>query len=328
MRRKISSKVLVLLLVGTLGYASGLKAQKLYDQQKASFEGVKILNVEGSFCDVLIEAESQKQIDFRGEIRGESRSGGRDLKIHHSREGEVLRVWVDSPNGFYRNLDGKLQFKVPSDLQLDVRNSSGNIMVFGIRNAGMKLKATSGDIELKDIHANLEFETTSGDFELMELTGDIEGKSTSGDQTFRKVKGSLYTRATSGELSFYDIDGEIESKTSSGNVDFEGIHGNMKNESTSGNIHVRYCQGALSMRATSGNIRGEGIELKQNSRFRTTSGNISMDFENDLESLGFDLEASSGDLYVGNRHGEKEILFRRGDILVRGESSSGNQRYK
>ena len=68
--------------------------------------------------------------------------------------------------------------------------------------------------------------------------------------------------------------------------------------------------------------------MKSDSRFRTSSGDIEIEFDNDMSDLSFDLEASSGDLSVDGRRSDRSLYIKEGDIWIKGVSSSGSQKYK
>ena len=72
----------------------------------------------------------------------------------------------------------------------------------------------------------------------------------------------------------------------------------------------------------------KSISIFPDADFDATSGNIEIDFTNDLEDLSFDLTATSGDLEVGRREAEKRLKIERGGYTVRGVTSSGDQEYE
>jgi hypothetical protein len=45
------------------------------------------------------------------------------------------------------------------------------------------------------------------------------------------------------------------------------------------------------------------------------------------EELSFDLEAGSGNLRAAGNSGEDELFVRKGNIMIKGISSSGNQSF-
>jgi len=66
--------------------------------------------------------------------------------------------------------------------------------------------------------------------------------------------------------------------------------------------------------------------------FKTSSGDIHINFLNEMKELSFDLKSSSGDLLVEKNNiknsSDKSLVVGQGPILVRGVSSFGDQSYK
>lgn len=134
-------------------------------------------------------------------------------------------------------------------------------------------------------------------------------KSTSGDQQYENVDGNISGRATSGDIELQRVTGQVDLETTSGEIELDGIVGTLK------------------LRTTSGDIRGSKVQLSADSKARTTSGEIELEFINDINEMSFDLDASSGDLTVGSRRADDQLEITRGGILFVGRSTSGDQSY-
>ena len=275
--------------------------------EKFEMEGIKEVEVRGSFCDVSVKGYSGQTLYFEGRVSG---SSGRNYAIRYDRDGSFLKIWVESPRNNWGYTRGQLDLKVPSDIEVIVDNSSGDVLAEDLSGRTIKLEASSGDIEANDIGNDLDLETSSGDIELTGLKGNLTSKSSSGDQRLRDINGDVEGRSSSGRISLEDVVGDIVAETSSGGIDLDGFRGGLKLESTSGSLD------------------GDEIELTANSSFRSSSGSIDMELINDIESLNFDLDASSGSLRVGDRRASDRYIDRRGGgIEIKGISSSGSQRY-
>lgn len=324
--RKINMKHFII-LAGIILMPFYGQSQTTYAKADADYDGIKRIEVEGRFCDVKILGSENSGVNFKGIIQGKVR-GGKDLEIKHRQDGSVLKVWIEAPRSIMGRFEARLSFKVPYDMDIDITNSSGDIYIEEIAAEKMKLKTSSGDIDLKNIETQLTTTSTSGDLEINYLKDAISAASTSGAQTYSHIRASVSTRATSGDLSFLDIQGDLSSRTTSGDLEFEDINGRISNVSTSGNLTVDKAKTVLDLQTTSGDISGDGIELLGDSKFKSTSGNVSMNFENDIDNMSFDLRASSGDLRAGSRSAERKLYSRHGDLWVYGHSSSGDQNYR
>ncbi len=273
-------------------------------------ENVDEVRIEGSFVDVYVK--SGDKVYFKGIITGSGDEG--DYRFETDIVGKTLVIRVDRQRDRnwrnYRINESRIDLTILDGVKLDIDNSSGDVNVANLRATSSKIEASSGDITLRSIVANLEVETSSGDIDIDGLTGDSEIESTSGDQ------------------DIFNSTGNIETRASSGDITISGFNGKLKVQATSGDIEIRKGVGAIKARTTSGNIDGYGIELNDNCYFDATSGDIEIDFINDLDELSFDLTATSGDLEVGNRSGEKRLVIERGGIKISGTTSSGSQEYE
>lgn len=326
--RKINMKQLFA-LIGILCMPFYGMSQTTFAKVSENYSGVDRIEIQGRFSDVKILGSENQDVKFEGVIRGKVK-GSKDYKIKHRQEGSVLKVWVESPRvtvGWSR-LESYLKFKVPYNMDIDITNTSGDIYIEEIVSEEMRLKATSGDFELKNIETNLTSTTTSGDLDINYLKGAISATSTSGDQSFNHIRANVSSRASSGDIVFFDVIGNMNTRTTSGDLQFEEVEGRISNVSTSGNMNISKAKTILDLLATSGDIRGERIELIGDSKFKTTSGNVTINFENDIEGMSFDLRASSGDLRAGNRSSDKKLYSKHGEVWVYGRSTSGDQNYR
>jgi hypothetical protein len=318
--RQMNMKYLIV-LIGILLMPFYSNAQTVYAEADAKFDGIKRVEVEGRFVDVNILGTDTDGVDLKGIIRGKLRSG-KDFEFKHRQVGSVLKVWIEAPRSIMGRFEATLTLKVPYSTDIDIRNSSGDIYIEEIAADKMKLVTTSGDVKLKNIEIQLNTAATSGDLEIYYLKGAISAASTSGYQKFNHIRASISTRATSGYFLFSDVIGDLSTKTTSGDLQFENIDGRISNVSTSGNITINKAKTTLDLTATSGDISGDGIELIGDSKFKSTSGDVSIDF-NDINSLSFDLRASSGNLRVGSRSADRKLYKKNGDVWVHGVSIRG-----
>ena len=295
----------LLLIAGSIAYSQNILAES-----ELEAENVDEVRIEGRYVDVYVK--SGDRVYFKGNIRGNGDKG--DYQFDTDIVGTTLVIRVDrrSKSSWrnYRTSESRIDLTITDGVKLDIDNSSGDISVANLRANESKIEATSGDITLRSIVANLEVETSSGDIDIDGLTGDTEIESTSGDQEIFNTKGDIETRASSGDITI------------------SGFKGKLEIQATSGDVDVRKGVGTLKIRTSSGEIDGNGIEITGNCYLDATSGNIEIDFENDLNDLSFDLTATSGDLDIGNRSGEKRMVIDRGGYKIIGTTSSGDQEYQ
>ncbi len=297
---------LTLLFIGWMFSATG---QQVLAEKHFEADDINSVKVNGVFCDVRIVQKDR--LVFNGMIKGDGDAG--DYLIAVIQSGKDVLIKVERKRGSnwrWNDLEvAHLNLEVPGNIDLTIENSSGDIRVDGFKGQEVDITATSGDVFLKEVEARVQVKTTSGDLQMRYLIGDVSIRSTSGDQDFFDLNGSLKTGATSGDIEIDKVLGNLDISTTSGDTDFS---------------HVK---GSILATSTSGSIEGDYVTLTQDSRFKSTSGDISIGLENDIDEIGFDLRATSGDLEVGRIDGDDRLVIRRGSILVTGVSTSGDQTY-
>ncbi len=300
---KLISNLLTLLIVFT---GTSLLAQDELASHEFEAKDVKMVTLEGVFCDIYVEQGDK--VYFKGKIEGRGDRG--DYEIKSRLDGDRVEIWVDSRSnrGWGSRISySKLELTVPADTELRIKNTSGDIYMRGVSGRSMKVSSTSGDIELSDMAGPLEVSCTSGDIEIDDIVGELEAGTTSGDIEVSGLQGDSEVGSTSGDIEIVNFQGDLWA------------------HATSGEIDLRRGRGALKLKTTSGNIDGYGLEITGDIELRASSGDISLELTNDLRDLNFDLESSSGDLRVGSRRADDEMYIKNGDgFWVRGETSSGD----
>jgi len=132
----------------------------------------------------------------------------------------------------------------------------------------------------------------------------------------------------SGNVDAQNITGPLKVKTASGNIHGTLLGGHVSAQAVSGNIRMKEVIGQLDLTTISGNIKGLQVMLTGPSTFRNSSGNIDMVFDNDAETLSFNLKTVSGLIDVYGLSAEKQLIKGEGPFRVTGATTSGNQSYK
>ncbi len=285
-------------------------AQNIIANAELKAKNVNRVKIEGSFVDVFVKKGDE--VYFKGTIEGDGDKGDYKFDTNIKESTLIIRVLKERKLGWrgFKTIESRIDLVIPNGVELDIVNSSGDVEVYNLRASESKIRSTSGDILLKGVISNLMVETSSGDIEIYDLIGDSKIRSTSGDQDFNNVKGTLETTASSGDITFIEFEGDIKSTATSGDVKF------------------RDGKGSIKIRTTSGDIDGEDITLNGNSSFEATSGNVRVDFTNNIEDISFNLSATSGGLQVGSQESGNRLIIDSGMYMVRGFTTSGDQEYK
>ena len=282
-------------------------SQDILAKADFSIDKVKYLEVEGSFCNIELNGYSGQLLKMDARIEG---SGDPDnYEIIYREDGDRIKVWIERPNNIWRNIEGLLHFDVPENVVVMVDNSSGNIEAEDLKSNEITLEASSGNITTRNMKGILSLRCSSGNITLSNQNGNATIRASSGNLKIDEMKGDLEAHASSGNITIYEVIGDVEADCSSGNIKLGDIEGRLKVESSSGNI------------------RGEDILLTGDSRFKASSGNITIGLLNEEDDLSFDLDAGSGNLYAAGSTSDDKLILRKGSINITGITTSGNQRY-
>lgn len=122
-----------------------------------------------------------------------------------------------------------LRISVPAGMALNIRDSSGPMIVKG--SGDLSIRDSSGDIDIRDIDGMVSIEDSSGEIEMDHVQGDlvIEADS-SGNITGRDIRGSVLVKNdSSGNIHFEDVqDDFVVERDSSGNIVADTVGGDFR----------------------------------------------------------------------------------------------------
>jgi hypothetical protein len=198
--------------------------------------------------DVIVTGSNKSTIDARVTTTG-FKLGPNDVQIVENQNGNNVTIEIKFPHmnwnwGGHRNL--KVELQVPSDLDMNLRTSDGNITATTVSGA-MNFDTGDGNVEARQVH------------------------------------GSVKMRTGDGNMSGTGFDGSLEAATGDGNVHIEGRFDTLDVKSGDGNIDAQANAG--SKVAKDWNVRsGDGRitlrvpgDLNANLDVHTGDGSISAD---------------------------------------------------
>jgi hypothetical protein len=151
--------------------------------------------------------------------------GGRDASIRVS--------LPDSDNGWswtgnrYVYMD--LQIDVPATLELEIRDSSGDVKIQGT--GAVTLEDSSGDIDIRNVTGDVVLEDSSGDIDLLAITGNVTVRQdSSGDIDGRRIEGAVRVeKDSSGDIRFEQVrDDFVVERDSSGDIVADTVGGDFR----------------------------------------------------------------------------------------------------
>lgn len=150
----------------------------------------------------------------------------------------------------------------------------------------LEIKAVSGDVEVEE---SLKFEdltisSTSGDIRM----GNVEAK-------------SIKIESISGDIKLGNLtDEDLRLKTVSGDIRIESAKGKIEAKSTSGTIEIKEIDGNVELTTVSGDVKSDDFKVTQDSRVKTTSGNVRM-YLNQESNCEIQTKSVSGNVTLPNR---------------------------
>lgn len=200
------------------------------------------------------------RVEIRGKACASDEATLAGLQLTQQRQGDVAGAATEIPEvdagtklfgSRYAYID--VQVRMPDALKLDLRDSSGDIQIAGLRN-GIDLTDSSGDIDLRDI-GSARIADTSGDIDIDGLEGNLTvAADSSGDIEIRNVRGDAYVRNdSSGDVKFRHVSGSARiDHDSSGDIVFDDIGGDaFVGSDSSGDIRADHVRGGFTVESKS-----------------------------------------------------------------------------
>lgn len=180
-----------------------------------------------------VDATSQARITGKACVSKEKWLDEASIETSSGKTAKVTARLSDSDSGdfcigvCYRSLD--MRIEVPQDLQLEVRDSSGSMV---LENTGsVEIQDSSGDIEINEARGNAVISDSSGDIDVDGLSGDLTIESDSSGGIYgRDIKGTvLVKRDSSGNIRFTHVAKDVVvERDSSGNISVTDVGGDFR----------------------------------------------------------------------------------------------------
>jgi DUF4097 and DUF4098 domain-containing protein YvlB len=157
-----------------------------------------------------------------------------------------------------------LEITVPSDMALDVKDSSGDLTIDHV--GTLELQDSSGAMEVTDVKGAVTIFDSSGEIELHGVEGDVSIQDSSGDMRVVDVFGDMTVISdSSGDIDARDIEGTVRIVAdSSGGIDIRDVSKDVIVErDSSGDITVENIDGNFEVqRDGSGSINSRKVAGK------------------------------------------------------------------
>jgi len=134
--------------------------------------------------------------------------------------------WLSMGNSY---LWMDLTIEVPENLALDVKDSSGDMLLKNI--AAVQIKDSSGDIDIENALGSISISDSSGDIEIDNADGDVTIESdSSGDIEATGINGNVLVKSdSSGDIEVSHVrDNVVVERDSSGDISADDVGGDFR----------------------------------------------------------------------------------------------------
>lgn len=228
---------------------------------------IKELKIRNSFGDIEIKPGNSNSISFDAKIRvrynDEAKAKNYIDDAIKVVQGEVTEIYVRDLSQYeardYSSAMVDFIVYIPENINVDVKNSFGNVEVEG--GGKTVIKNSNGDIKIHNISKNVDAKTSFGNINIDEVKGNIKAVSSNGNIVILAAKGDIEGKTSFGnirldeesikngkilaETSFGEIRGfdDLTAEDSDHSKTIEGILGNgsrdVKLKTSNGDIEVR-----------------------------------------------------------------------------------------
>lgn len=253
--------------------------------------------------DVFVEIQNKDEISI--EAFGIDKNDIEDLTITQNNNTVLVNYNPASGSG-----SSVFKFKVPSQINLDLYTSGGDIKCSGEYNSNINLKTAGGDILVGNVNGNLKVNTSGGDIIAANIKGDVTLTTAGGDIKVGDIGGDGKITTAGGDIKIKNASKNLSVTTAGGDIFIENVGGELKASTSGGDITVGNVNGQLSVTTSGGDIR---VGL--------TSGNVKMNTSGgDIELKGgkgeISANTSGGDIRIYNVTGSVNAATSGGDVYA------------
>ncbi|SHN26228.1 Putative adhesin [Cyclobacterium lianum] len=276
---------------------------------ETSFDGIRKISVRGGALEVSYTGGDDTDKVYLSayitstdpEMQGVvfQRSGD-ELIVEFDPDLDFSFFFGDRVKGFI-SLDG------PSEMALDMQNSSGTLEVSHVKNDFIHLRGSSGKIVASNLDSpNLEVKLSSGKAELENIRGALKLALSSGMGSLKGMEGNVDFSGSSGMVTISDVNGLVSGEMSSGKADLSRVQR----------------LGEISL--SSGMLSAENCGFGKETRLSASSGYMKITTDTDLNSFNYDFQVGSGRLSIGERSSSEDMKIRNGaEFTITGKLQSG-----
>jgi len=234
--------------------------------------GTLIVQIEGVGADVTVSTWEKNEIELR--IDGLSDQALKNLETRE--DGNTVHVELYVDDGWGRSRSARFSFTVPTEINLDLGTSGGDIsvanMIKGTVTAGtsggdidvgevagdVSAATSGGDVEVGKVTGKVDLKTAGGDVKALEVIGDAELETSGGDIAVGDVKGACTAGTSGGDISVGSVEKSLVASTAGGDIIIEDVGGDARASTAGGDIVVGMVSGSAVLKTAGGDVELRG----------------------------------------------------------------------
>jgi hypothetical protein len=241
MHRLIKSTFLMMLclIIAAVSYGADRRFEKKFSVGAGGT--LKLTTDAGS---VIVNGGSSNEVSVVAEIWGREKEVN-DFEITADQTGSGVEIKGRNKRGHGwfnwggNELDVRYTITVPSQYNLDMNTSGGNISVSTLKGT-VRGTTSGGNIDLVKIEGPVNMHTSGGNLSAEQITGKVDMETSGGEIKIAGISGDVDVSTSGGNIRLSDVDGKVKAETSGGDV-----HVRLKNankgiyvETSGGNIEL------------------------------------------------------------------------------------------
>ena len=295
--------------------------------------GELVVELDNVAADIEIRVWTKSEVKV--EATGIPEDEIEDLEM--SQRGNSVHVeFYGGDRRWRRSRHATFMIHVPSEFNLDLATSGGDIEVDDVLTGSIEASTSGGDIEVDDVDGEIYLRTSGGDVSARNVTGGAELKTSGGDIELGDVDGEARVHTSGGDIIVGTVKKDLDAKTAGGDIEVGDVGGHADVSTAGGDIELGKVSGTATLRTAGGDIilrsatgrvtaqtAGGDIELEDISgsiNAETAGGDIIAEL-NPSGNHGSSLETAGGDIELFLPAKAKTTIEAR--IRVRGRYHGG-----
>jgi DUF4097 and DUF4098 domain-containing protein YvlB len=288
--------------------------------------------------DITVRPTNKSEVSVKAEGIDEE-----DLdKLKMEQNGNTVRVEFRPHGRNWGNWGGNdvhFDIDVPTDFNVDMSTSGGDLEVTGVLNGKIEGKTSGGNITLADIIGTVDMSTSGGNVRVGNIKGDVELGTSGGDIDLKRVDGEARVKTSGGDITVESVSKKLDARTSGGDIEIGDVGGSADVSTSGGDVKVGKVSGGAKLRTSGGNIyltgasgdvdastAGGDLDLEGVSgtiRGRTAGGDIKAELRPSGKG-GSELKTAGGNIRLYVPESAKATI----DAYIRIEGRWGSRRSK